>query len=101
MVIIGRNNEKPFFLLVMSKGLIYPLQKVKDLLLTHKVVLKDNRSQSPTCERLLRFDSWEQWVSRWRRIFRDVDLGGGGCKAHTEKGITRCGGPGQSQDVRF
>lgn len=92
---------KSHFLLVMSKALIYPLQKVKDLLLTHKVVLKDNRSQSSTCERLLRFDSWEQWVSRWRRIFRDVDLGGGCCKAHTEKGITRCGGPGQSQDVRF
>lgn len=50
MVIIGRNNEKPFFASgVQSFDL--PLQKVKDLLLTPKVVLKDNRSWSPNCER--------------------------------------------------
>lgn len=46
MVIIGRNNEKPFFVsYVQSFDL--PLQKVKDLLLTPKVVLKDNGSLEP------------------------------------------------------
>lgn len=55
MLIIGGNNEKPVFAgYVQSFDL--PLQKVKDLLLTPKVVLKDNRSQSPVRERRLRFD---------------------------------------------
>ena len=55
MVIIGRNNEKPVFASDVQSFDLH-LQKVKDLLLTRKVVLKDNRSRSPNCERLLRFD---------------------------------------------
>lgn len=42
--------------------------------------------------------SWEQWVSRWRRIFGDGDLAHGCCEAHREKGVTGYGGPDQSED---
>lgn len=73
-----------------------PLQKVKDLLLTPKVILKDNRSESPNHERLLRFDLGSNG-SRWRRVFRDGDHRHGHCEAHTEKRVTS-EGPGQSED---
>lgn len=78
VVIIGRNNEKPFFVsYVQSFDL--PLQKVKDLLLTPKVVLKDNGSLEP--HETFEVWSWEQWLVDRGGFFRDVDHGHSHCEA--------------------
>ena len=74
-----------------------PLQKVRDLLLTPKVVLKDNGSRSLV--RDFRGLILGTMVSRWRTVFRDVDHGHGRCEACADQATATYSNPGQTEKV--